>query len=649
MKNHLVFIIIIVGMALVSNLVSADGAVFVNVNTTGLVNEPSQKAAIDFWNDIHGGQETLTISTKIQVSNTTNLAWLIPIPSKTEPDVKAADVQIFYRLAGLFTAPTYTSSGVSTTPIESITTTVVDVAFLFSIIVLSILFVILMIKKRWKGLLLLPVIIILILLYPIFRSETITYGYSTGATAAAQVQPIEIKKIDIYDTAILNATNATELVQWLNRNGYAVSENVTSILQEYCDKGNFYFIANKINLTNKYNTSSDIEAAEKQLAEGTATPLEITFQPDKPFYPMKISSINEGNTDIVVYITSNSIFFDNSGILKVSGVNNNYGHYYTTLLEYNGDLKQLKDDSIFENTSYAILPLKVTVNNLVSPSSREYSLVPLEGAEVDVYNKTSSNEYSLVFTNYTNSDGIANFGVVDIDNGKIIVKRNDGRIKTQFFSSYDSSSMIQAAVPSLYDSRSFMIYFREQQPLRLSLQGPQGPDDHVANATVQIYKEIDNGSENQSYQLIETLTTDSNGIADFGIVSYDMIRVSKEGYVPIETLGTMSPADNFYAIYPNKSYTSINITSISQCVQTRVCCYSNKTGEYYWTGNCSNLSYETYGTVDQVSTNTCDTWTTCNQVCTNGSQTSPGGLNHKCGAVKDNICCCLDDSNICSS
>ncbi|NIO37089.1 DUF2330 domain-containing protein, partial [Candidatus Bathyarchaeota archaeon] len=55
-----------------------------------------------------------------------------------------------------------------------------------------------------------------------------------------------MKKVDIYDVAILKATNATALVGWLNENGYTVPESAVPVLQEYCDKEDFYFIANKI-------------------------------------------------------------------------------------------------------------------------------------------------------------------------------------------------------------------------------------------------------------------------------------------------------------------------------------------------------------------------------------------------------------------
>lgn len=349
MKHYI--LIIILGIALISDLALADGGIV--VDTTAQVNLPSQKAAITWKNET----EILVLSTKIKIENTTNLAWIIPIPSKTKPEVKAGDIRIFYDLAMHFAEFHSTKSGM-----EQYILPVIGI----SLIALGILLSVYALVKR-KHLWLLTGLAIVIL--GIFIAFTFFYlgvlgssGMGEMAAGGPAVQQIEIKKVDIYDIAILKATNATDLVGWLNGNGYIVPESATSILQEYCDKGDFYFVANKINLTNKYNTSSDIESAKAQLAEGVATPLEITFQPDKPFYPMKISSINEGDTDIEVYVTSKTPVVDGSGVLRVTKTRTidmkydwpggdpydpSFGKYSITLLEYQGDLKSLNNDSTF--------------------------------------------------------------------------------------------------------------------------------------------------------------------------------------------------------------------------------------------------------------------------------------------------------------
>ena len=53
------------------------------------------------------------------------------------------------------------------------------------------------------------------------------YIYIGGMIGAAggeykSIEVIEIKKVDIYDVAVLQATNASEMVNWLNENEFAV-------------------------------------------------------------------------------------------------------------------------------------------------------------------------------------------------------------------------------------------------------------------------------------------------------------------------------------------------------------------------------------------------------------------------------------------
>ncbi len=336
-----IFLILLTVICLI-HIALADGCVFVP-DYYEHVYLPSQKAAI-FWDGIN---ETMILSTRIGTENLTNLAWIIPLPSKIKPEVEKGDIHIFYDLADLFT------------------------------------------PRREKG------------------------GWDILGVAHIQekggVQVIEEKKVDIHDITILKATNASALVDWLNRHGYIVPETSVSILQEYCNKKDFYFIANKINLANKYENLTITETDRKcaryihtlphyyypnfpeeytrqylegimkykkecenaslqavkilvELKQGIATPLKFTFQPEKPFYPLKISSINEGGTNISVYVFSETPVKDEKNILSIHNMiklekywrekYNLTNEKYVTLLKYEGDLKGLNEDSFFIPTKY---------------------------------------------------------------------------------------------------------------------------------------------------------------------------------------------------------------------------------------------------------------------------------------------------------
>ena len=453
MRKVVFFAFFITVSFLLQTSVLADGGIFIDYYR--YVYLPSQKAAI-FWD---GFEEKMILSTKIKSDDLANMAWIIPIQSKIKPEVESGDVDIFYDLAWLLTPKYYYREGVTTT---------------------------------------------------------------TGGAGGVQV--IEIKKVDIYDIAILTATDASILVDWLNENGYIVPETTIPILQDYCEGDEFYFIANKINLMNKYSSflqnrdsskiinacqkietldflyskydfikrilcglpypeytgswdkialnaleSADIISSEKyykwsneyrvdseiceklllkesyywgsvtralfegkdiyyernlihkgdskeedyissytlkelnltkeelidllnkygsnvrnnyqgvldssdlleceelgnevrNIQQGISTPLKITFRPEKPFYPLKISSINEGNTEINVYVLSKTPVKDENRILSIyqmtgltTYLKDNYNlsvENYVTLLTYNDSLKGLNSDSVFVSTDY---------------------------------------------------------------------------------------------------------------------------------------------------------------------------------------------------------------------------------------------------------------------------------------------------------
>jgi hypothetical protein len=114
-----------------------------------------------------------------------------------------------------------------------------------------------------------------------------------------------------------------------------------------------------LNETISYCINTRNQQILKELEEGIATPLEIVFQPDAPMYPMKMSSINEGNTKINVYFISDYHVSDSSGLLTTKGKSGLYwassmSNYdtvnYVTWMTYEGNTKNLTGDSYFVET-----------------------------------------------------------------------------------------------------------------------------------------------------------------------------------------------------------------------------------------------------------------------------------------------------------
>lgn len=344
----LILVLICICLALVlSQSVSADGGVLI-ADYEEHVYLPSQKAAI-LWD---GTNETMIISTKISSDTFSDMAWVIPIPSNSTPEVSEGDIEIFNQIANSFGEFEWKGGGYYAY-FELFIIAMIFFAVGIIVLILSIL------KRKTK---IFPLLVVLWIVFMVVASFfVVLYIYSGGMIGAGgmyrSVEVIEIKKVDIYDVAVLQATNASEMVNWLNENEFVVPMSSTTVLEEYCNLPDFYFVVNKINLTNKYTTAEEIEEAKEELRDGIATPLKIKFQPVQPFYPLQMTSINEGTTKINVYVISDYHFSDNSGYLSIqeegydmgflSPEYYGWGGDYITWLTYEGETGDLTGDSYF--------------------------------------------------------------------------------------------------------------------------------------------------------------------------------------------------------------------------------------------------------------------------------------------------------------
>jgi len=108
------------------------------------------------------------------------------------------------------------------------------------------------------------------------------------------VKIIERKSVGVFDITVLNASNPETLAVWLRKNGYSLPDNIFPILNHYVKK-KWIYIAMRINL------DKITEEIEKKLNKGTLQPIRFIFKTPKAVYPLRISSINEGKTDVLLY------------------------------------------------------------------------------------------------------------------------------------------------------------------------------------------------------------------------------------------------------------------------------------------------------------------------------------------------------------
>ncbi|MFH1730468.1 MAG: DUF2330 domain-containing protein [Planctomycetota bacterium] len=114
-------------------------------------------------------------------------------------------------------------------------------------------------------------------------------------TGVTMLESLEIRELHV---DILAAKEGGGFIRWLRKNGYAVPEEARRVLQEYIDKG-FFFVAVKMR---PESLAALAKSGRGDVTTGL-TPLAITFEAERPFFPLKISSISSAPENELLLLT----------------------------------------------------------------------------------------------------------------------------------------------------------------------------------------------------------------------------------------------------------------------------------------------------------------------------------------------------------
>lgn len=258
--------------------VLADGCFFPDSMYRDLY-ESAQKAVILYGNSTGNYTEHLILSVSFE-GDAEDFAWIIPVPN--QPEIAVTDAELFWELSE-FTAAEVPNG------------------------------------KGGFG----------------------CFGATEGEGDQGGVDVIEEQVVGPYATAILSATNATALVDWLNTNGYIFPEDGEEIISEYIEK-EWYFVATKINAVE--------EDTGYALAEGAIEPIVLSFASDKIVYPLRISSLSATSAtppEVLLYVFTDHIMVPEQYPLYIG-----YGNW-----EENAFTLEFGDSVSVEDLSeYEILP-----------------------------------------------------------------------------------------------------------------------------------------------------------------------------------------------------------------------------------------------------------------------------------------------------
>lgn len=128
------------------------------------------------------------------------------------------------------------------------------------------------------------------------------WGYrykQAGIEQEVMVTVLERKIVGVYDVAILAASDAGALGEWLNNNGYAFPEKRKDVLEHYTKK-KWVYVAMRID--RKALESDEVT----KLKVGELQPICFTFAAKEMVYPLKISSVNAGETEVLLYLLADT-------------------------------------------------------------------------------------------------------------------------------------------------------------------------------------------------------------------------------------------------------------------------------------------------------------------------------------------------------
>jgi hypothetical protein len=231
-------------------------------------------------------------------------------------------------------------------------------------------------------------------------------GRFEGTTPGDQegVDVIEEQVVGPYATAILSATNATALADWLNANGYIFPEEGEEIISEYIER-EWYFVATRINAMVDVDLFGYEEEPEEEpiaaLAEGAIEPIVLSFASDEIVYPLRITSLSAAEPEVLLYVLADHVMVPEQYPLYV-GYGNWQENAFTLEFGETVSVEGLSEYEILPELVSAYLPgdefyltkLRgtVTADQMVDIQLLRYA----EGDSLDSLAETSGNSGDIV-------------------------------------------------------------------------------------------------------------------------------------------------------------------------------------------------------------------------------------------------------------
>lgn len=246
---------------------------------------PYQRALILF----DEGKETLLLQSKYEIPGDPGkhtLGWVVPVPAVPEVgSMNAAGADQLFQHLSLYSRPEVTDL----TLITALSVAGLCASIAFIALAASFFRRFTAHKSFLRNLAgaALSILAMVILIIPL------TISQSKGVSG---IEIVKSSKVGIYETKVVRADSAENLLQWLRENSFSFDPKDAKAIQSHIDR-KWCFVTAKVD-------ASISSANRAQISSKLLAPLILTFPTPRPVYPTALTATGGHSTEILIYLAS---------------------------------------------------------------------------------------------------------------------------------------------------------------------------------------------------------------------------------------------------------------------------------------------------------------------------------------------------------
>lgn len=273
-----------------SNLLFADGKIYINLEKVPTT-IPYQRAAILF----DKGQQTLILQSQYEVPGNpkdASLCWIVPVPAVPDiasMDADTAEATLFRRL------------DIRTMPYVIRFRDIFVCLWLVCLVSTPILLIASLTIKNPRFQRFIKRIenpFACVVLATTFIGMVYLFMGARAWKSGGSVEILKSQKAGIHDVQVIKSDSVATLLDWFKQHGFRSGPEDKAALQAYIDRG-WCFVASKIDPVTDPKDHSKV-------SNHLLAPLVLRFPTPHPVYPTALTATGGHNTEILIYLASNT-------------------------------------------------------------------------------------------------------------------------------------------------------------------------------------------------------------------------------------------------------------------------------------------------------------------------------------------------------